>query len=86
MILNEFDQIVKEYFDLSDRATRQYIISLDESGEDQLLAALSARLYDNIVAKVDNIDFGTKGGNDTNGRLELPSTSEVIKGKTKCSE
>ena len=55
MVLNEFDQIVKEHFDLTDRYTRQYIASLTEaSKQDQLMAALSARLYDNIVAKVDS--------------------------------
>lgn len=57
--MSDFDQIVKEYFDLSDSHTRKYIVSLDEADQGQLLAALSTALYEKIVAKVDKIDFGT---------------------------
>ena len=60
LLKKDFDEIIRENFDLSDRQTRQYIISLEEDAErDKLLDALSAALYDNIVAKVDDIDFGT---------------------------
>lgn len=59
MILTEFNQIAKKYFDMSDRPTRQYLISLDEDGNEKVLAALTAKLYKNIVEKVGEIDFGT---------------------------
>lgn len=59
MIMNELDQIIRENFDLSDKYTRQYIATLEESGQEQLIAALSSALYDKIVAKVDEIDFGS---------------------------
>jgi len=59
MILNEYNQIVNEHFDLSDNYTRRFIASLNESGQEQLIAALSSALYEKIVAKVDEIDFGT---------------------------
>lgn len=57
--MSEFDQIVTEFFDLSDSHTRKFIVSLDEADQGQLLAALSTALYEKIVAKVDKIDFGT---------------------------
>lgn len=58
--LDEYNKIIREYFDLKDRDTRKTIISLEESAEqNQLLAALTSKLYDKIVEKVDDIDFGT---------------------------
>lgn len=59
MILNEYNQIINEHFDLSDNYTRRFIASLNEGGQEQLIAALSSALYEKIVAKVDEIDFGT---------------------------
>lgn len=60
MILNDYNQIVNENFDLSDYATRKCIIALKEDSEQsQMLSALSSALYDKIVDKVDKIDFGT---------------------------
>lgn len=59
MLKSEYDQIIREHFDLSDAHTRQYIATLEDAGQEQLLAALSSALYDQIVAKVDEIDFGT---------------------------
>ena len=60
MILKrDYDQIIRENFDLSDKYTRQYIVTLEDAQQEQLIDALSAALYDKIVAKVDEIDFGT---------------------------
>jgi hypothetical protein len=60
MFKKDYDEIIREHFDLSDKYTRQYIVSLDEGADqDKLLMTLSSALYDNIVAKVDDIDFGT---------------------------
>ena len=59
MLKSEFDQLIKEHFDLTDATTRRYIVSLEDAGQEQLLAALSSALYDKIVSKVDDIDFGT---------------------------
>lgn len=55
----QFDSLVQEHFDISDKATRQCIVALEDSEQTQLLTALSSALYDNIVNKVDKIDFGT---------------------------
>jgi hypothetical protein len=59
MFKSEYDQIIRENFNLSDNRTRQYIVALEDAGQNQLLAALSSALYDKIVSKVDDIDFGT---------------------------
>ena len=61
MLQNEYNQIFRENFDYSDNYTRQFIAraAVTEDGNDQLLNALSASLYDSIVSKVDEIDFGT---------------------------
>lgn len=59
MFKSEYDKIIRENFDLSDRYTRQYIATLKDAGQEQLLNTLSSAMYDNIVAKVDEIDFGT---------------------------
>ena len=60
MVLNEFQSIVNEYFDVvHDDATRKCIIALEDSEQSQLLSALASALYDKVVAKVDKIDFGS---------------------------
>lgn len=60
MILNEFQSIVNEYFDVvHDDATRKCIVALEDSEQSQLLSALASALYDKVVGKVDEIDFGT---------------------------
>lgn len=60
MIMNDYDQLIREFFDISDTATRKLIVSVNEDNQQtQLLNALSSALYDKIVAKVDKIDFGT---------------------------
>lgn len=56
---------IYEYFDFTDERTRKTLISLDEEGQSQVLSALTNKLYNDIVEKVDNVDFGdiprTKG-------------------------
>lgn len=59
MFKSDFDQIIREHFDLSDDYTRKYIVAMEDAQQDQLISALSVALYEKIVAKVDEIDFGT---------------------------
>ena len=59
MILNDYNKIINEYFDLVDTPTRKCIVALEDSEQSQMLSALSSALYDKIVEKVDKIDFGT---------------------------
>lgn len=58
-MMAEFNALIREHMNLSDKDTRRTIIGLDEADQNQLLAALTSKLYDKIVEKVDDIDFGT---------------------------
>lgn len=58
-ILNDYQQLIREHFDISDAKTRKTIVALEDAEQTQLLAALSSALYDKIMEKVDDIDFGT---------------------------
>lgn len=58
-MLNGYNKIIREHFDISDEATRKCIIALEDGEQNQLLSAYSSKLYDMIVDKVDKIDFGT---------------------------
>ena len=53
-----YDSIIREHFDILDNDTRKYLLSLDEAGQDQLIVSLSTKLYNKIVAKVADIDYG----------------------------
>lgn len=55
-----------EHFDMTDRMTRKVILGIHEAeAQGTLLTTLTSKLYDNIVSKVDDIDYGdipmTKG-------------------------
>ncbi len=58
-IINDIDQYIRENVNLFDKDTRRTVMYLKENDQDHLLAALTSKLYDKIVDKVDNIDFGT---------------------------
>jgi len=65
MISKDFDDIIKEYFDITDTKTRKVLFAIDEADQDNILHSLTSKLYDDIVNKVDDIDFNniqsTKG-------------------------
>ena len=54
-----FDKILKEHFDITDRKSIRTLLSLNEAEQNQAMVALASKLYEKIVAKVDEIDFGT---------------------------
>lgn len=61
----EFVSAMNEYFDITDDETRRVLLSVNEADQSQVLVALTSKLYDNIVERVDDIDYGdipaTKG-------------------------
>lgn len=59
MILNDYDVIIKEHFDLFDAPTRRLIVSLEDGEQTQMLSALSNALYQKITSNIGKIDFGT---------------------------
>ena len=73
----EFTKIITEHFDLSDKETFSYIRSIEEADQNKVLVALTSKLYDHLVEKVDDIDFGDipKSRGDI---TKLPNYAKVI--------
>ena len=59
MYEKDLDYVLKEHFDTSNRKSIRNILSLNEADQSHAMAALAAKLYEKIVAKVDDIDYGT---------------------------
>lgn len=72
-----FLKAIDEYFDASDRKTRKILMAVDETDQNQILSTLTSKLYDSIVTKVDDIDFGdiprTKGD-----VTKLPNYDKIV--------
>ena len=72
-----FLKAIDEHFDRSDNKTRKILMAVDEADQNQILATLTSKLYDSIVNKVDDIDFGdiprTKGD-----VTKLPNYDKII--------
>ena len=65
-----------EHFDLMDNKTRKVIMNLNEADQSSVLTALTSKLYDNIVKRVDDIDYGDIPG--TKGDItKLPSYEKL---------
>lgn len=73
----EFQKAVNEYFDLSDKETFSCLRSIEEADQNKVLIALTSKLYDHLVEKVDDIDFGDipKSRGDI---TKLPNYNKVI--------
>ena len=54
----EFDQLMQEHLDITDTETRRSVIGLDEADQSKVLVSLTSKLYDKIVEKVDDINYG----------------------------
>ena len=59
----DFDEFIYENFDLEDQTTRMVLFAMNEAEQDRVMLSMTSRLYDSIIDKVDDIDFG-----------EIPST------------
>lgn len=55
----DYDRIITEHFDITHNETRKVLLNINEADQNQVLTALTSRLYEHIVDKVDDIDFGT---------------------------
>ena len=73
----EYLDIVNEYMDLTDTETRKICMNINEEDQNQLLASLTSKLYDNIVEKVDDIDFGDLPRTKGNFRA-LPNYDKIV--------
>lgn len=73
----EFEKAINEHFDLSDKETYSYLKSLEEADQSKVLTALTSKLYDHLVEKVDDIDFGDipKSRGDI---TKLPNYAKIV--------
>lgn len=62
---DEYREVLREHFDIDHKETRKILLNVDEADQSQILASLTSKLYDHIINKIDDIDFGdipeTKG-------------------------
>ena len=59
ILSEDYNRLVTEYFDITDTETRKILLSIDEADQNQVMSSLASKLYDSIVGKVTDIDFGT---------------------------
>lgn len=81
----EFNKGINEHMNLSDRTTRRTLLSMNEVAQTTLLTSLTSKLYDNIVNKIDDIDYGnipaTKGDvSKLDNYDQVVSCIELMKG------
>ena len=60
-----YNKAIMEHFNMLDNRTRKVLLSMNEAGQNSVLMSLTSKLYDKIVEKCDDIDYGdipkTKG-------------------------
>ena len=54
----EYVRAMNEFFDITDRETRKVLLAVNEADQNKVLVSLTSKLYDNVVDRVDDIDFG----------------------------
>lgn len=76
-----FEEAINTHFDKMDSETRRILLTVNEADQNQILLNLTSKLYENIVGKVDNIEFGdipnTKGD-----FTKLPNYKKIVE----CTE
>ena len=71
-----FRAAVNEHMDITDQKTRSTVLSINEQDQDTVLLSLTGKLYEMIVEKVDDIDFGDIP--DTKGDItQLPAYTKI---------
>ena len=58
MFREQYNALIKEHFDIMDTETRKVLVTINEADQNQVLGSLASRLYDSIVKKVTEIDYG----------------------------
>lgn len=54
----DYLKVIEEYMDMTDNHTRESVMYVNETGQSKVLLALTNKLYDSIVNRVDDIDYG----------------------------
>jgi hypothetical protein len=69
-------EAISKYLDINDSKTRKIVFAMNEADGDGVLLSLTAKLYQIIVDKIDDIDFGDIP--DTKGDItKLPSYEKI---------
>ena len=71
----EIMRVFTEYFNIANRQTRRNLLSLNEAEQGALIKSITSKIYDKIVSKVDDIDYG-----------EIPKTNGDITKLSKYSD
>ena len=82
MLRDQYNALVKEHFDITDRETRKILVTINEADQNQVMGNLAAKLYDAIVKKVTDIDFGqipASRGDITKNYLDMVSCLTTIR-------
>lgn len=53
-----YTRAMNEFFDITDRETRKVLLAVNEADQNKVLVSLTSKLYDNVVDRIDDIDFG----------------------------
>lgn len=54
----EYVKVMNEFFDKTDNETRKVLLAVNEEDQTKVISSLTAKLYENVIDKVDDIDFG----------------------------
>lgn len=54
----EYNEFIYEEFDLNDEATRKILLACNEAEQDRVMMSWTSKLYEAMIDKVDDIDFG----------------------------
>ena len=57
--MTKYDQLIDERMDIHDDNTLNFVLSLNEAGKSAMLDSLAAKLYELIMDKVADIDYGS---------------------------
>lgn len=59
MVISNFEQVMREHMDYNDMATINMLVEATDNNQNQILIALTSKLYEMIVAKVAKIDYSS---------------------------
>jgi hypothetical protein len=59
MISRAYERVISEHFNILDDNTRSTLLMIDEADQNKVLESLTSKLYQSIVDKADDIDFGS---------------------------
>lgn len=56
---SDYEKVLMEYFDINDDYTRKTLLTINEADKSKVMESLTSKLYQSIMNKVDDIDFGS---------------------------